>query len=57
MDLCLISLNTSCGTYLIARESTYTAKVLSVNNETERVPLLWLTTSIKPRLVCNCNTY
>ena len=34
--------NASCEIYSISKESKYKAKFLSINNETQRVPLLSL---------------
>ena len=42
IDLSLILLNTSCGLYSIPKESKYTAIFLSINNETQCVSLLCL---------------
>ena len=56
MDLLLILLNNSCGIYSIPKELKYIAVSLSINNETQCVPLLFLssgfiTNAINPRLV------
>ena len=37
-----ILFNTSCGIYSISKESKYTASFLSINNETQCVTLLFL---------------
>ena len=42
IDLSLILLNISCGIYPIPEESKYTAVFLSINNEVQCVPLLYL---------------
>ena len=42
IDLSLILFNTSRKIYSIPKESKYTAKFLSINNETQCVPLLFL---------------
>ena len=42
MKLSLISLNSSYGIYSIQKESKYTAAFLSINNETQCIPLLCL---------------
>ena len=42
IELSLILFNTSCGIYSIPKESNYTAKFLSINSETQCVPLLFL---------------
>ena len=42
IDLSLILFNTSWGTYSISKGSKYTALFLSINNETECLPLLFL---------------
>ena len=38
----LILFNTSCRIYSIPKESKYTAIFVSINNETQFIPLLWL---------------
>ena len=40
IDLPSILFNSSWGIYSIPKESKYTAKLLSINNETQCVPLL-----------------
>ena len=40
MDFSLILLNTSCRVYLIPKNSKYTTVLLSIDNETQCVPLL-----------------
>ena len=42
MNLSLILFNTSCGMYSILKKLKYTAVFLSINNETQCVPLLCL---------------
>ena len=42
IDLSLILVNTSRGIYSIPKESKYIASFLSINNETQCVPLLYL---------------
>ena len=42
IDLSLILFNTSWGIYSIPKESKYAAVFLSINNETQCVPLLCL---------------
>ena len=42
IDLSLTLFNTSWRIYSIPKKSKYTAKLLSINNETQRVPLLFL---------------
>ena len=42
IDLFLILFNTSCGIYSIPKESKYTVVFLSINKETQCVPLLYL---------------
>ena len=42
IDLSLILVNTSRGIYSIPKESKYIARFLSINNETQCVPLLYL---------------
>ena len=42
IDLSLILFNTSCGIYSVLKKSNYTAVSLSINNETQCVPLFCL---------------
>ena len=42
INLSLILFNTSWGIYSIPKESKYTAKFLSINNEIQCAPLLFL---------------
>ena len=42
IDLFLILFNTSWGIYSLPKESKYTAKFLSINNETQCMSLLFL---------------
>ena len=42
VDLSLILFNASRGIYLVPKESKYTAVLLSINNETQCVSLLFL---------------
>ena len=46
--LSLIFSNISCGIYSISKESKYTAKFLSISNETQCVPLLFLSSRFMP---------
>ena len=45
IDLSWILFNTSWGIYSIPKESKYTALILSINNETQYVALLFLSST------------
>ena len=46
IDLSLVLLNTSSVIYSILKESKYTADFLSINNETQCIPLLCLSSRL-----------
>ena len=46
MDLSLTFLKGSCEMYSIPKESKYTAVFLSINNETQCIPLLCLSSML-----------
>ena len=51
MNLSLILFNTSCGMYSILKRLKYTTVFLSINNETQCVPLLCLSSEFMTYLL------